>query len=73
MREIREAPAQLAFDFELTHENLEIEAMLSPVVRCTIVEVDFKQRREAKNQVAEHAETELILESVLSNARRLSW
>jgi hypothetical protein len=70
MRDAREAPNQLALDFDFTREAQDF----TRVERLSnVVAVDFGQHRDAKTELLERQEADVILEHVLSNARKLSW
>jgi hypothetical protein len=71
MREVLKTPNQLALDFELARENADTKASVKFL--SNVVAVDFTQQRNVKLQAVELEETDLILERVLSNARKLSW
>lgn len=72
MRNVCETPRQLDLLFE-TSESENTKLGLEVTKLSNVVSIDFTQQRNLKQKSTESMEDELVLEYVLSNARKLSW
>jgi hypothetical protein len=72
MRDVPDTPRQLDLEFELAIDSSVTKSTVAKTV-SNVVSVNFGQHKVARLKVSEHEEESIILERVLSNARRLGW
>lgn len=73
MRNVCKTPSQLDLQFESTNETEEAKLGVEMAKLSNVVSINFTQKHNFKKKNAENKEDELMLEYVLSNARKLSW